>query len=194
MSKVPETLTAIESLEQVDPPARTLQRWLRRRLPEGPLSRALGGAWFGHPLHPILVLVPVGTWVSVGVLDVMPRQQEAARRLVLAGLVAAVPSIVAGAADYRELDERSRRVGFVHALSNLTASACYAASYQMRSRGQHLAGKAWAMLGLAAVSAGGALGGHLTYAQGAGVFRWQAERHLVGESPPAVRERVGARG
>lgn len=191
MMKIPETLSSVESLAQVDPPARALQRQVRRVLPEGPVYRALAGSWIGHPLHPLIVLMPVGAWMSAGILDLLPRQQEAARRLVLTGLIGAVPAVAAGLAEYRELDERGRRVGLVHALANLTASACYATSYGLRRRGRTGAGKAAAMLGLAAVSAGGALGGHLTYAQGAGVFRWQARRY-VEEHPPETAPRVGA--
>jgi uncharacterized membrane protein len=190
MMKIPETLSSVESLAQVDPPARALQRQVRRVLPEGPVYRALAGSWIGHPLHPLIILMPVGAWMSAGILDLLPRQQEAARRLVLAGLIGAAPAVAAGLAEYRELDERGRRVGLVHALANLTASACYAASYGLRRRGRTGAGKAAAMLGMAAVSAGGALGGHLTYAQGAGVFRWQARRY-VEEHPPETAPRVG---
>jgi uncharacterized membrane protein len=190
MMKIPETLSSVESLAQVDPPARALQQQVRRMLPEGPVYRALAGSWIGHPVHPLVVLVPIGSWVSAGILDLMPRQQQAARRLVLAGLVAAAPAVAAGLAEYRELDERGRRVGLVHALANLTASVCYTVSYGLRRRGRTGAGKAAAMLGLAAVSAGGALGGHLTYAQGAGVFRWQARRY-VEEHPPETAPRVG---
>ncbi len=121
----------------------------------------------------------------------LPRQQDAARRLVLAGVVAAAPAVASGLAEYRELDARGRRVGLVHALANLTASACYAASYGLRRRGRPGAGKVAAVLGLAAVSAGGALGGHLTYGQGAGVFRWQARRHIE-QMPPETAARAAS--
>ena len=30
------------------------------------LKDALHGTWLGHPLHPVLVQVPVGAWVSAG--------------------------------------------------------------------------------------------------------------------------------
>ena len=33
------------------------------------LKDALHGTWLGHPLHPVLVQVPVGSWISAGVLD-----------------------------------------------------------------------------------------------------------------------------
>lgn len=192
MGKLPEALSSVESLDQVDPAARTVQHWARRALPDGPVSRALSGSWIGHPLHPLLVLAPIGTWVSAAILDLRPDHQDAARRLVLAGLLATGPAMVAGAADLRDLDERQRRTGLVHALANLTASVCYLASYGLRRQGRTAAGRAAAMVGLAAIGAGGALGGHLTYAQGAGVFRHQPERRV--EKPPAVPAASAAAG
>jgi hypothetical protein len=188
MKAIRQALSSVESLRQVDAPARAVQHWLRRKLPDGPAVRALAGSWFGHPLHPIVVLMPVGAWLSVAVLDMLPGQQPAARKLVLTGVLTAAPAVLAGAVEMRELDERQRRVGFVHALSNLTATGCYLASYRLRRMGRIGGGRAWALAGLAAISAGGALGGHLTYAQGAGVFRWQAE-----ELRPAAPEPATAR-
>jgi uncharacterized membrane protein len=179
MSVVQRTLERVETLEQVDAPAGAVQGWLHRVLPDRlRVAAPLGGSWLGHPLHPVLVLAPIGAWLSACVLDAMPGQQPAARRLVLTGLIAAAPAVVTGAVDYRRLAPRQRRVGFVHLLANLTAGACYAASYQSRRRGHPGAGQALALLGLAAVGTGGTLGGHLTYAQGVGVFRWQPERAL----------------
>ena len=40
---------------------------------------------------------------------------------------------------------------------------------------------------LAAISAGGALGGHLSYAQGAGMFRWQPLRAVTLRIPSESR-------
>jgi uncharacterized membrane protein len=185
MTYVQRTLEQTETLERVNAPASTVQRWLQQALPDERRGvAALSGSWLGHPLHPVLVLVPIGAWVSVGLLDAIPGQQKAARKLVLAGLAGAVPAAIAGAADYRKLDEKQRRVGFVHLLANATASVCMAASYRARVRGRFLAGRTWALFGLAAVGIGGTLGGHLSYAQGVGVYRWQPERR---EQPDGQR-------
>jgi hypothetical protein len=35
-----------------------------RLLPPGRVRDALHGVWLGHPLHPVLVQLPVGTWLS----------------------------------------------------------------------------------------------------------------------------------
>lgn len=182
MTLIQSALERGETLERVDRPAGALQRWLNQRLPDQrPVVPPLAGSWLGHPLHPILVLAPIGTWLSAGLLDLVPEQEVAARRLVLTGLVAAVPAMAAGAVDYRKLDQRQRRIGFLHLVSNVAAAGCYAASYRARRQGRSIAGKVWGLAGLAAVSAGGTLGGHLTYAQGVGVYRWQPDRR--GDQP-----------
>lgn len=68
-----------------------------RLLPPGRARDALHGVWLGHPLHPALVQVPAGTWLSASLLDAWPGNETASRRLVLAGLAAAVPAALAGA-------------------------------------------------------------------------------------------------
>jgi len=138
-----------------------------RRLPPG-LRRVLRGEWLGHPIHPILVTVPIGAYVSAAVLDLTPGMRNAARRLVGLGLLTTPVAVALGLADYAELDVRQRRVGLVHATTNALASGFFAASYVNRANRRR-----WGLLGLTALSAGGALGGHLSYAQGAGVHRWQ---------------------
>jgi nitrite reductase/ring-hydroxylating ferredoxin subunit len=60
-------------------------------------------------------------------------------------------------------------VGLVHAAANVTATGLYIASLVQRSTGSKGGGKVLAYLGLATVSAGGFLGGHLSYRQAAGV-------------------------
>ena len=48
------------------------------------VSNALHGTWLGHPLHPALVAIPVGSWSAATYLDLLGgnRHREAARRLV----------------------------------------------------------------------------------------------------------------
>ena len=48
-------------------------------LPSG-LKDLLHGTWLGHPLHPVLVQVPVGSWISAGLLDAVPRLRPAAQQ------------------------------------------------------------------------------------------------------------------
>jgi len=145
-----------------------------RLLPPGRARDALHGVWLGHPLHPMLVQVPVGTWLSASLMDAWPGNETASRRLVLAGLAASVPATLAGAADWSEQHEQQMRVGLVHAATNTAAIALYAASAALPARARTLR-----LAGLAAVAAGGSLGGHLAYRQSAGANQAEPVPHLV---------------
>ena len=56
-------------------------------------------------------------------------------------------------------------------------------SYRAYRRNRNRAARIYSFLGLAAISVGGALGGHLSYAQGAGMFRWQPLRAVTHRNP-----------
>jgi nitrite reductase/ring-hydroxylating ferredoxin subunit len=150
-----------------------------RVLPPGKVRDALHGVWLGHPLHPVLAQVPVGTWLSASLLDAWPGSAPgtgaASRRLVLAGLAAAVPAALAGSADWSELHEQQMRVGVVHALANTAAVVLYAASAAAPER----AARGWRLAGLTAVTAGGILGGHLAFRQSAGANQAEPVPHLT---------------
>lgn len=145
-----------------------------RLLPPGRIRDVLHGVWLGHPLHPVLAQAPLGAWLSASFLDAWPRQEAASRRLVLAGLAAAAPAAIAGAADWSEQHEQQMRVGVVHALANGAASTLYVASavFPARAKGLRLAGLAMAMTG-------GYLGGHIAYRQAAGANQAEPVPHLV---------------
>lgn len=148
-------------------------------LPLGPWRDALHGRWLGHPVHPLLVQVPIGTWLSAAVLDLLPGQRRAACALVGVGLSTAGPAAAAGWVDWAELQYRQRRVGFVHAAANITAVALYAGSFAARLRGRTRLGKVLGFAGLSVVGVGGAIGGHLAYRQASGANHAEAVPDLV---------------
>jgi nitrite reductase/ring-hydroxylating ferredoxin subunit len=141
----------------------------------------LHGVWLGHPLHPAMVQVPLGAWISSAILDLMPEQRRASTVLVAVGTASALPSAVAGANDWAALSRDQRRVGLVHAATNVVATACYAASLVARLRGRHDIGKRLGFVGLAAASGGAYIGGHLAYKQAAQVNQAAPELHLISE-------------
>jgi nitrite reductase/ring-hydroxylating ferredoxin subunit len=163
----------LERATRLDPLIGAGQR-AARLLPPGRVRDALHGVWLGHPLHPVLVQVPVGTWLSASLMDTWPGNERASRRLVLAGLAASVPATLAGAADWSQQHEQQMRVGLVHALANMAAIACYAASVAVPARARSLR-----LAGLAAAGAGGFLGGHIAYRQSAGANQAEPVPHLV---------------
>ncbi|MFD3679194.1 DUF2231 domain-containing protein [Streptomyces sp. NPDC058613] len=94
----------------------------------------LHGRWLGHPVHPLMVQLPMGSWVSAAVLECVPGRQRAARALVGVGIVAALPAEAAGWTDWAELRRPQMRVGLVHAAANAAGVALYALSFAARAR------------------------------------------------------------
>ncbi|MFD5276072.1 Rieske 2Fe-2S domain-containing protein [Pseudarthrobacter sp. NPDC058362] len=164
-----ELVARLEDADWLDPLAKSVGKAVRKVVRPGWVRDLLHGVPLGHPVHPLAVQVPVGAWVSAAVLDAVPGNETAAGMLVGVGTAAAVPAAVAGFTDWTQLHSQQQRVGLVHAGANLTATGLYAASLVERARGRRASGKVLAYLGLATVSAGGFLGGHLTYRQAAGV-------------------------
>ncbi|WP_420708035.1 DUF2231 domain-containing protein [Streptomyces sp. 142MFCol3.1] len=155
-------LDRIERSELADPAIRVLQRGIRA-LPLGEARDLLRGGPLGHPLHPVLVDVPIGCWLSAAILDVAPTDRRAPAILTAVGLAGAAPAAVTGWVDWADLPPQQARVGLVHAATNVAAIAFYTASLAGRLRGHSAKGRLWSMCGLAVVAAGGALGGHVAY-------------------------------
>jgi uncharacterized membrane protein len=162
-------LKALEDLSVVDAPAAKLAETLQRVLPTA-ASALLRGHWLGHPLHPILVTVPIGAWIAVPLLDVTG-QPAAARQLLAFGVAASLPASATGLVEFTTLDVAQRRVALLHMAANTLALSCFGRSWWQRRRGGHLRGVGWTVAGLTVAGVSGALGGHLSYSQGAGVGR-----------------------
>jgi hypothetical protein len=60
----------IETESSIDRPANVLAAVLRRVVRPGPVEDVLTGTTLGHPLHPVLVAFPIGSWAAATVLDV----------------------------------------------------------------------------------------------------------------------------
>ncbi|MFJ2598376.1 DUF2231 domain-containing protein [Streptomyces erythrochromogenes] len=158
------TLGRIERTTVADPAIRVLQRGIRS-LPLGHARDLLKGRPLGHPLHPVLVQVPIGCWLSAAVLDVVPGERRGATTLTAVGLAGVGPAAIAGWADWADQPPEQARVGLAHAASNAVAVSCYAFSLAARLGGRPVKGRMWGWAGLAAVAVTGALGGHIAYRQ-----------------------------
>ena len=169
-----ELAERIAELEPLDSVAEPIASKVRELLPGGAVKDALSGTWLGHALHPILQLAPLGTWMSAVVLDLVGGEdaEGASDLLIGTGLLAAAPTFVSGWSDYADstmASERVRRIGIVHAAANGTGALLFAGSLKARRGGSRGKGKLLALAGMGAISAGGWLGGHLSYAEGVGV-------------------------
>lgn len=164
----------LERARALDPAADKVAATVRKLIGPGPVKDALSGTWLGHALHPLLTDVPIGTWTSASILDLVGGRaaQDGADRLIGVGIAAAVPTAVSGYSDWADSTEGHvdvKRVGIVHAASNVTALVLYSASLAARRAGNRRRGVVLALAGAGTLSVGGYLGGHLSYAQGIGV-------------------------
>ncbi|MFD9333818.1 DUF2231 domain-containing protein [Streptomyces sp. NPDC060028] len=163
-----KSLDRLERATVADPALRALQRAIRS-FPLGGARDVLRGRPLGHPVHPVLVQVPIGCWLSAAALDVaVPGSRRAATTLTAVGLAGVAPAAVAGWVDWADLPPREARVGLAHALANVAAVACYTGSLTARLRGRPAKGVLWSWGGLAAVALSGALGGHVAYRRAVG--------------------------
>ena len=169
-----DLLERLASLELVDGPAKQLAKAVRSLKAPANVDEALSGTWLGHPVHPLLILLPMGSWTSAVLLDWLGGEdaEKAADILLGAGIVTAVPTVATGFADWADTEPASdtvRRVGIAHAAFNATGAALFAASLVARAGGSRPRDKLLALVGAGAISVSGYLGGHLTYAEGVGV-------------------------
>ena len=165
---------AVEGADIIDPIGSAVGAAVRQVIPEGVPDDVIGGAWFGHSLHPLLTDLVIGSFTYATVLDLIGgrRSEPAVERLIGLGIASYLPTALTGVRDYSEYEERDpriRRAGVVHAASNSVALSLYAASLQSRRRGHIGRGRALSLLGSVALGLAGYLGGHLTYRRGVAV-------------------------
>ncbi|HYX79605.1 MAG TPA: Rieske 2Fe-2S domain-containing protein [Actinomycetota bacterium] len=160
----------VAEIEPLDAVADPVGSSIVAAVPQGRTKDLLSGTWLGHPVHPMLTDVVVGSWVSAAILDLLgERGEEAADALVGVGIAAAVPTAVTGLSDWADTAGEARRIGLVHGIGNVLALGLYSGSLALRRRGRRSSGIALSMLGAATATITQYLGGHLVFGQGVGV-------------------------
>jgi uncharacterized membrane protein len=148
-----------------------LQGTLRRAF-SGPVGRRMatalrGNEWLGHPVHPIVVTVPIGAWMTAAWFDLRGRRdrsdQRTADTVLLVGVVAAAPAALTGVIQFLDTSGQARRETAVHWALNNLAVALNIASLAVRSAGGRRWGRRLSAAALLVVGVSGFLGGDLTY-------------------------------
>ena len=131
----------------------------------------------GHPLHPMLVPIPIGLWIFSLVCDLVHMGGGSETWATVAfytmggGIAGALLAAVFGLVDLLSLPPGPRRTAIVHMVLNLTIVVFYGVNFWLRMAApQQPGGLAWLSLvsiGLLVVS--GWLGGKLVYELGVGV-------------------------
>jgi len=146
------------------------------KTPLRPIKLFFNGTWVEHPLHAVLVDVPLGAWTAVILLDLVAllfgvQGLEFASGLVLGlGTLAALGAIIAGLMDYMDTLPPIQSVAFTHGVTNILATALFAISFFLRLGGGWaitLDRALFSIFGYLVVLAGSFLGGHMVFRQGA---------------------------
>lgn len=139
------------------------------------VKNALHGVWLGHPLHTALTDIPIGAWATTLALDAKAAASgdvsytRAADFALAFGLAGAVGSAVTGLTDWSETDGRAKRIGLIHGLLNVSATALMVTAYMLRRREERRAGEVCTLAGIGVAMAGAYLGGELVFAERIGV-------------------------
>jgi uncharacterized membrane protein/nitrite reductase/ring-hydroxylating ferredoxin subunit len=187
-SEQTERIAALDKL--AGPLAGTADRAMRRAR----LKPVLSGSWLGHPLHPLATDVVIGSWTMAAILDLRRGDDsgEAAKTLVGVGVLAAVPTAASGVSDWADTrDPRVRRMGLVHAASNVVALALNASSYLARRRGRRAVGVRLTAASALPLTIGGFLGAHMAYARGVGVSHTAFDELIPEWTPLATEAALG---
>jgi nitrite reductase/ring-hydroxylating ferredoxin subunit len=153
----------------------------------------LHGVWLGHPFHPVVTDIVVGSYSTLAVLDVAEaagmKQIAPASDLALAtGLSSGMVAAAAGFTDWHVLSGKAKKVGFLHMLFNVTGTLLYAGSLIARKAGNRGLGRALAFAGYGTLFGGAYLGGHLVFAKKVGVDHaadWETTnefKHVMAEA------------
>ena len=172
----------IETATALDRPAYAVETAIARPAqivgrPANQVGDALHGTGYGHPVHPMLVTIPIGTWTLALGLDLLAtlgimRKTGAAQGAdvaLKAGAVSAIAAAATGLADWQHTNGRDRRLATVHGLANGIALGLNLVSILLRGQGRRGAGRLASGAGWACMFVGGYLGGHLVYRRRVGV-------------------------
>lgn len=136
---------------------------------------------FKHPIHPLLVPLPIGLWVFSLVCDLVYRflsddviWDEVAFYTMAGGLVGALVAALPGFIDFLSLNDPAvRKIALAHLLVNLTTVALYAVNLWLRtiSPAGADAPVLLSVVGVLFLGVAGWLGGEMVYRHGVAVER-----------------------
>lgn len=132
----------------------------------------------GHPIHPMLVTLPIGLWVFSFVCDLAyafgsgaPVWATVALYTMAGGIVGALLAAVPGFIDLLSLPPEPRKTALLHMTINLTIVVLYLINFWLRSRtadgpGHYL----WlSLVTIILLVVSGWLGGKMVFVLGVGV-------------------------
>lgn len=149
----------------------------------------------GHPIHPMLVTLPIGLFVFSFVCDLIyvfgsgnPTFAIVALYTMAGGIVGALAAAIFGFIDLLSLPPEPRKTGVAHMTINLIVVVLYVINFWLR-RGtpESPGGYVWlSLISIALLVVSGWLGGKMVYVYGVAVSG--VGEKTLGEEPRPVRE------
>ncbi len=149
-----------------------------------------------HPLHPMLVAVPIGLWVFALVCDLAAATgstgpwRTVALYTTVGGIVGAVVAAVPGLIDYFSIDEAAmRRIATFHLVVNVCALIIFAINLWSRLTlpATSVVPLILSLIGVTGIGIGGWLGGEMVYVKGMAVEAVEELAKKVEEQPKLRR-------
>lgn len=137
----------------------------------------LNGTWLGEPLHVVLKDVPIGAWTVAMLFDVFDwiggsREFALAVEASIAiGILGAVGAAATGLTDWSDVDPPARKMGLLHGVLNVGATALFTSSLLLRRNKSRSGGRVAAALGYSLMTYSAHLGGKMVYKHRVGVDR-----------------------
>jgi uncharacterized membrane protein len=125
-----------------------------------------------HPIHPMLIVFPVGLWVFSFVCDLIyyfgadnTLWNDVAYRAMAGGIIGALLAAIPGFIDYLSLSGRTRSIAAVHMGLNLLLVVLFAVNLYVRSQGIAVESAPifLSFVGIVILGISGWLGGSLVY-------------------------------
>ncbi|HET8650742.1 MAG TPA: Rieske 2Fe-2S domain-containing protein [Gemmatimonadales bacterium] len=135
----------------------------------------LHGTWLGHPFHPALTDLVLGSWTLAEAFDLVAavggnrRAGQFGDRLTEIAAVSAAPTALAGLADYSTAPKWSLSAAALHAVINTVGAVLLLASVRERRSGHRGRGAALSAIGFAGAVVSSWIGGRLVYHHKVGV-------------------------
>ena len=151
--------------------------------------------FLGHPVHPMLIVFPLGLLPAAVACDIIcivhggAHWAHMAYWLIVAGVLSGIVAAICGFADWLGLENgtRAKRLGLFHAIVMDTVLILFAVSWWLRRSAPDTPSMTAIVLGLVAVALallGGWLGGELVYRLSVGV---DFDAHV--DSPSSLSDR-----
>jgi len=150
-----------------------------------------------HPIHPMLVALPIGLWVFSLIADLIALAgwrpevwNDVAFYTMAGGVVGALLAAIPGFIDFLSISVPNvRKIGVYHMAVNLLAVALFALNLYIRTSSAPAAAIpiSLSVLGVALLAVSGWLGGELVYVHGMGVAQPSGRTEQRAAGPTKLR-------